>query len=396
MPDIAPLPDAETLKFQFATAGQIRFGWGRLQEVEEIAPGLGRHALVVTGRSRGRAGPLLEILSRRGIQVTRFSVTDEPTVHVARQGTKQARSAGCDFVIGFGGGSVLDTAKAIAALLTNPGDPLDYLEVIGRGRPLQNPGAPTLAIPTTAGTGSEVTRNAVLASPGHRVKVSLRSPLMLPRVALVDPALTLSVPPHITAFTGMDALTQVLEPLVSRRANPLTDGFCREGLPRAARSLGRAFQEGKDRQAREEMALVSLLGGLALANAGLGAVHGFAGPFGGMFHAPHGAVCAALLPHVMAVNVEALRARQPQSPALVRYGEIARLLTGQADATPEQGIEWVLALQRALSIPPLSAYGFSPDHFPALIEKARRSSSMKGNPIELTDEELRTILERAL
>ncbi len=400
MPDIAPPSNIDAsndaVHFQFATAGQIRFGWGRLQEVEEIAPTLGSHALVVTGRSRERAGPLLDLLARQGIQVTRFSVTDEPTVHVARQGTRQARSAGCDFVIGFGGGSALDTAKAIAALLTNPGDPLDYLEVIGRGRPLQNPAAPILAIPTTAGTGSEVTRNAVLASPGHRVKVSLRSPLMLPRVALVDPALTLSVPPHITAFTGMDALTQVLEPLVSRRANPLTDGFCREGLPRAARSLRRAVEEGQDRRAREEMALVSLLGGLALANAGLGAVHGFAGPFGGMFHAPHGAVCAALLPHVMAVNVAALRARQPQSPALDRYGEIARLLTGQAEASPEAGIEWVLALQQALTIPPLSAYGLTPDHFPALMEKARRSSSMKGNPIQLSDEELRTILERAL
>ncbi len=244
-----------------------------------------------------------------------------------------------DLVVGMGGGSVIDAAKAIAALLTNPGDPLDYLEVIGRGLPLANACAPMMAIPTTAGTGAEVTRNAVLASPAHRVKVSLRSASMLPDVAIVDPELTLSMPPAVTAATGLDALTQCLEPFVSHLATPLTDGFCREGLARAARSLRRAYHHGSDVAARRDMALASLCGGLALANAKLGAVHGFAGPIGGMFDAPHGAVCARLLPLVMTANVRALEERSPNSPALVRYAEVAKIVTGDADASIADGVD---------------------------------------------------------
>ena len=208
------------------------------------------------------------------------------------------------------------------------GELLDYVEIIGRGQALTKPSAPFIAIPTTAGTGSEVTRNAVLASPEHRVKVSLRSPLMLARVALVDPELTYDLPPALTASTGLDALTQLIEPFVCLRANPMTDGLCVEGMRRAARSLRVAFTDGQNKSAREDMAVASLFGGLALANAGLGAVHGFAGPIGGMFPAPHGAVCAALLPHVMTANIRALRQRAPGSEALRRYDKVARLLTG--------------------------------------------------------------------
>ena len=233
-------------------------------------------------------------------------------------------------MIGLGGGSAIDAAKAIAALAANGGDPLDYLEVVGRGRSLTQPSLPCIAIPTTAGTGAEVTRNAVLASPEHGIKASLRSATMLPRLALVDPELTYSLPAAVTASTGLDALTQLIEPFTSSKANPLTDALCREGMMRAARSLRTAYEDGRDAAAREDMALASLFGGLALANAGLGVVHGFAGPVGGTFHAPHGAVCAAFLPHVMAVNARALRTRQPGSAALARYDEIARILTGQS------------------------------------------------------------------
>src|SRR5208282_5705063 len=228
----------------------------------------------------------------------------------------------------FGGGSAIDAAKAIAAMLTNKGELLDYVEIIGRGKPLTQPSAPFIAVPTTAGTGSEVTRNAVLASPEHRVKVSLRSPLMLPRVAVVDPELTYALPPAITASTGLDALTQLIEPFVCARANPMVDALCIEGIRRAARSLREVVHQNPGKSAREDMALASLFGGIALANAGLGAVHGFAGPMGGMFAAPHGALCAALLPGVMAANVAALRRRQPGGEGLRRYDEIARLLTG--------------------------------------------------------------------
>ncbi len=384
------------MRFEFATATRIIFGPGTLREVGPIAAQMGSRALVVTGRTRARATPLLDALTAQGIDIVTFSVAGEPTTEVARLGTQRAREADCDMIIGFGGGSVLDTAKAISALLTNGGVPLDYLEVIGRGQPLTRPSAPCIAIPTTAGTGAEVTRNAVLASPEHRVKVSLRSPLMLPRLALVDPELTYTLPPEITASTGLDALTQVMEPYVSKRANPLTDALCREGMRRAARSLRRAYGQGDDAAAREDMALTSLFGGLALANAKLGAVHGFAGPMGGMFPAPHGAICGRLLPHVMAVNVRALQERLPGSEALRRYDEIARILTGSASATAADGVAWVQELCDALQVPPLASYGITPEDFPILIEKASIASSMQGNPIKLTPDEMREILTRAL
>ncbi|HSG20091.1 MAG TPA: iron-containing alcohol dehydrogenase, partial [Burkholderiaceae bacterium] len=276
--------------------------------------------------------------------------------------------------------------------------PLDYLEVIGAGKAITQPAAPYLAIPTTAGTGAEVTRNAVLGSPEHRVKVSLRSPLMLPRLAVIDPELTYQLPPRLTASTGLDALTQLLEPYVSHLANPLTDAICREGLRRAARSLRRAYRQGRaDLPARNDMALASLLGGLALANAKLGAVHGFAGPLGGMFPAaPHGATCAALLPQVMAVNVQALQERATAERALRRYDEVAQILTGSDRATAADGVAWVRDLCRELQIPPLNSYGLTEADFPALIEKSAKASSMKGNPIKLTGEEMAEILRRAL
>ena len=391
------------MRFEFATATRIIFGPGTLREVGPIAAEMGDRALVVTGRTPARAAPLLDELAAQGIDTVTFPVSGEPTTEVARLGTQRARETDRDLVIGFGGGSALDTGKAIAALLTNGGVPLDYLEVIGRGQPLTRPAAPYIAIPTTAGTGAEVTRNAVLASPAHRVKVSLRSPLMLPRLALVDSELTHSMPPEITASTGLDALTQVMEPYVSKRANPLTDALCREGMRCAARSLRRAYacgagrtKQGDDAAAREDMALASLFGGLALANAKLGAVHGFAGPLGGMFPAPHGAVCGRLLPYAMAVNVRALQERLPGSEALRRYDEIACILTGDASATASDGVAWVQELCDALQVPPLASYGITPEDFPVLIEKASVSSSMQGNPIKLAPGEMREILTRAL
>lgn len=384
------------MRFEFATATRIIFGPGTLAEVAPLAAEMGCRALVVTGSTNERAAPLLDRLRKQGVDFVTFNVAGEPTTAVALAGVERAREAGCDFVIGMGGGSVLDTGKTVAALLTNGGEPLDYLEVIGRGQPITRPAAPYIAIPTTAGTGAEVTRNAVLASPEHRVKVSLRSPLLLPRLAVVDPELTYSMPPAVTASTGLDALTQVMEPFVSNQANPLTDTICREGMRRAARALRRAYEDGRDAAAREDMALVSLLGGLALANAKLGAVHGFAGPVGGMFPAPHGVICARFLPHVMEANVRALQARAPDSPALARYDEIARILTGKPTAKAADGVAWVQELCEMLRVPPLSEYGLAEQDFPAVVEKARHASSMKGNPILLTDEELERILREAV
>jgi alcohol dehydrogenase class IV len=382
-------------RFEFATATRIVFGVGALREAGAIAKEFGRNALVVTGRDPKRAKPLTEILTANGVRWVTFSVAGEPEVGTIEKGVAEARQAGCDQVIGFGGGSAIDTAKAIAVMLTNPGELLDYLEVIGRGKALSAAPVPFMAIPTTAGTGSEVTRNAVLAAPEHRVKVSLRSPLLLARVALVDPELTLTLPPGITATTGLDALTQLIEPFVSSRANPMTDALCIEGIRRAARSLAVAVKEGRNLAAREDMALASLFGGLALANAGLGAVHGFAGPIGGMFPAPHGAVCAALLPHVMEANIQALRTRQPDSDALRRYDEVGRLLTNDPKARADEGVRWVGRLLNQLAIPPLGVYGIGPEHADTLVEKAAKASSMKANPILLDPEQLLEILQRA-
>jgi alcohol dehydrogenase class IV len=384
------------MRFDFATATRIVFGPGTLRELGPLIAPLGKRALVVTGSNPGRAAVLFEVLTGPKIAYTTLAVSGEPTIDLARQGTEQAKRDGCDFVIGFGGGSAIDTGKAIAALMTNTGDPLDYLEVIGRGQPIKQLSAPFGAIPTTAGTGSEVTSNAVLASPEHRVKVSLRSPLMLPRLALVDSTLTHSSPPGITAQTGLDALTQVIEPFVSNKTNPITDAICREGIRRAARSLRRAYEQGDDAAAREDMALVGLFGGLALSNAKLGAVHGFAGPFGGMFDAPHGAICARLLPFVMAVNVRALRERQPDGEILQRYHEIAQLVTGNPGTTAEDGVAWARDLCAALKVPPLSHYGLTEADLPTLIEKSGVSSSMQGNPIKLTADEMRDILMQAM
>ena len=240
-----------------------------------------------------------------------------------------------------------------------------------------------------------MTRNAVLGSPEHKVKASLRAASMLPAVALVDPELTYSVPPDVTVSTGLDAFTQCLEPFVSVRANPLTDSLCREGMLRAARSLRRAFENGEDAAAREDMAIASLFGGLALANAGLGAVHGFAGPIGGMFPAPHGAICARLLPWVMEANVRALEQRSSGSQALACYDEIGRLLTGNPAATAADGVAWVQALTEALDVPALSRFGVTPADFPEIVAKSQQASSMKANPIALTDVELTDILRQA-
>ena len=374
------------VNFEFATATRIVFGPGKLREIGTIAKSFGARALVVIGKSAGavqRVEPLLSALTGAGVEYATFSVAGEPTIDVVRTGTQRARDERCDLVISFGGGSVIDTGKAIAALMTNGGDPLDYVEIIGKGQPVIKPSAPFIAIPTTAGTGAEVTRNAVLGSPEHHVKVSMRSPLMLPRVALVDPELTYDLPPAITATTGLDALTQLIEAFVSVKANPMTDAICREGMMRAARSLRKAYETG-DPAAREDMCVASLFGGMALANAGLGAVHGFAGPLGGMFDAPHGALCAALLPHVMDVNERAAKQRSQKNTTIQRFDEVQHIVGD------------IEALVRALNIPSLSHYGVKREDFPAVIEKAKASSSMKGNPLPLRDEELREVLDRAL
>jgi len=381
--------------FEFATAGRIMVGPGRVAELPGVLAGLGSRVLVCTGADPARHAGLLAGL---GVPAAVFPVPGEPTVELAQAAVAAAREHGADVVAAIGGGSVIDTGKAVAMLLGNGGDPLDYLEVVGSGRPVTRPAAPCIAVPTTAGTGAEVTANAVLAVPARRLKASLRSPLMIPRVALVDPLLTLSCPPAVTAASGLDALTQCLEPFVSVRATPLTDGPAREGLRRAAAGLRAAYADGQDAQARADMALCSLLGGIALANAKLGAVHGLAGVIGGTAHVPHGIACAAVLAPVIEANVRALRsgpARADQDP-LDRYAEVARLLAGDRASSIEDGLAWIRETLGMLQVPGLAAFGLGPQHVGEVAVKALTSSSMQGNPVTLSQDDLEAILLQAL
>jgi alcohol dehydrogenase class IV len=383
------------MTFEFATAGRVIFGRGTVTQLPALARESGRRAMVVTGSNPQRHAGVLAHLLEAGLEITRFPVSGEPTTGDILRGVDLAQTENVELVIGLGGGSVVDAAKAIAAMATQPGNLFDYLEVIGRGQPLDRPPLPHLAVPTTAGTGAEVTRNAVLASPEHGLKVSLRHHSMLPTVALIDPELARDCPPPVTAASGMDALVQCLEAYVSRKAQPMTDALCLEGIRRAVRSLEAAVADGSDLDAREDLALAALFSGIALANAGLGAVHGFAAPLGGQFHAPHGAVCAALLAPVWAANLKKLRA-QGDGAALARFEAIARLLpTGSNHPEAEDAATYFRDLSQRLAIPPLRHYGIQETDHLDLARKAAASSSMRGNPVELDQEELLGILRGA-
>jgi alcohol dehydrogenase class IV len=384
------------VRFDLAVPADVRFGAGRVSEVPEALAGLGAtRVLVVTGRTTARADPIRSALAEAGVSSIAFGVATEPSIERVRVAMELLAEAGCDAVLGFGGGSALDVAKAAAVLATSGTDPREHLEVIGAGRPLVTPGLPCVAVPTTAGTGSEVTRNSVLSGGG--VKASLRSPLMLPRVAVVDPDLLVGLPRPTIAASGMDALSQLIEPLLSQRANPFSDALARDGVHRSARSLRPAYEEGMvDAAVREDLALASLFGGMCLANSGLGAVHGIAAAAGARLSAPHGAVCAAVLGAAMEVNLSALRERAPEHPALVRMAEVATLLTSQSDATLEDAIAWLQELTAALSIPGLASYRLTEDEIPAMVTAAQRASSMRGNPIELSDAEVTEIVTRSM
>jgi alcohol dehydrogenase class IV len=379
--------------FEWAGPGQVVFGVGTAGRLATVCRDWGRRVLVVTGQGR-RVGRVLDGLEEAGVQVVVFGVAGEPTMALVEEGARLGRQAGCEWLLAVGGGSVVDAGKAMAALMANEGPVMDYVEVIGMGRLLERDPVPFAAVPTTAGTGAEATRNAVLSCPEQGVKVSLRHRLMLPRLALIDPELAVTVPPEVTATTGMDALTQLLEAFVCTRSNPMVDALCGEGIGRAVRSLRRVVADGTDLEARSDMALAALFSGMALANAGLGAVHGFAAPIGGRFGLAHGAVCAALLPAVWAVNVRAVRARGT-AEQLERFRRVAVGLTGDAGARAEDGVEWLGALAGDLRIRSLGELGVGQGDWADLILQARRASSMKANPVVLTEDELVECLSEA-
>ncbi len=386
------------LRFQFATTGEIIFGSGRISEIGDHARAFGKKVLIVTGKQPDRAARLIELLKRADCSIQLLPIKGEPTIKEVSAGAKAARAKNIEAVIGIGGGSPIDAAKAIAALATNKGNVLRYLEVIGDGEPLTEAPLPTIAIPTTAGAGAEVTRNAVLKSPEHKLKVSLRHKKMLPEIALVDPQLTLSLPPSVTAYTGLDALTQLIEPYFCKRRSPLTDSLCLEGMDRAARHIRTAYSQGDDLQARENLCIASLFGGLALANSGLGAVHGFAAPIGGMFNAPHGAVCAALLPAALHTNLNAIEIGDSadKSELLDRFTNMSRLLLMMNGVEPQDGVSWIAKLCQDLKVPGLAHWGITKSDIAPLVAKAKNASSMKPNPVVLSDGALSAILEASL
>jgi alcohol dehydrogenase class IV len=395
---------ASVRPFEFSLGTRIVFGRGRFERIGTLGAELGRAALVVTNADReGKQGlqeRLDSLAGASGLALATLWIEGEPEIEDVDRGVELARQAGCDLVIGLGGGSAIDAAKAVAGLLANGGACLDYMEVIGRGLPIRKAAVPWIAAPTTAGTGAEVTRNAVIGSRARAYKASIRSPLLLPRVALVDPELCVGLPRDVTARTGIDALTQCIESYTSNGAGPLTDALALRGVELAGRWLRRACERGHDLDAREAMSLTALISGITLSHAGLGAVHGIAAPAGARFPAPHGAVCAALLPRVMRANIDEARKADPRHPVLERYATIGRALAGDAALGAEEAVEAGAAraadLARDLGIPGLAAFGLAEEAIPGIVEMALRASSMKYNPVRLSPETLAEVLRRAL
>jgi alcohol dehydrogenase class IV len=385
--------------FEFYGVGRVIFGRGGFARVGELAAGMGRSALVVFNGSEELAERLAEMLKAAGVSAVLRRQRGEPVVADVDGAVEAARSAACDIVIGVGGGSAIDAAKATAGLLGNGGSAVDYMEVVGKGLKITKSAAPWMAIPTTAGTGAEATRNAVIGLPEKKFKASIRSELLLPRVALVDAELGVDVPPAVTASSGMDALCQLIESYTSSGATVMTDGLAMQGIGLAAWALRRAYRDGGDVEAREGMAMAALLSGMTLTNAGLGAVHGFAAPIGANFSVPHGTVCAALLPHVIAANVAALRVGGVEA-GLARYAGVGRKLTGEERLNDAEAIEacvrFTAELARALRIPPLRRFGIGEKVIEEMVALARKASSMRFNPVVLSDEALAGVLRAAI
>lgn len=392
------------MKLEVCLPARVVFARGAIDRLGELAAPWGTRAALVRGGSHlERFGTLERVRSQLnavGIDCVEFTFVGEPDTIAVDTATQLARKHACDMVVGLGGGAVLDAAKAVSGLLSLGGEALDYLEVVGRGKPIAAACAPMIAIPTTAGTGTEVTRNAVLTHKSSRFKASMRSVHLIARVALVDPQLTDSVPPRVTASTGLDALTQLIEPFVSTGANPWTDGISLQGVKLAARALPKAWENGSDQAARDDMALASLMGGVCLAHAGLGVVHGFAAPLGAMFPIPHGAACAALLVPGIEANVRALRQLDRAHPTLARFAQLGEILTEKRFATPQEAVDatvdFVRDLVQKLQVPTLSSFGVSASDTPAVVAAAKKASSMRYNPVVLSDQALEQCFREAL
>lgn len=373
--------------FAFASAGQILFGRGRAADAAALIGALGRRVLLVHGADPERARWLNQDLPH----VVSIACRAEPDLPSLEAALTKARAVEPDVVVALGGGSAIDMAKALAALIPASGEILDHLEVVGHGLPLTAPPLPLVALPTTAGTGAEVTKNAVIGVPEARRKVSLRDPAMVPRVALVDPALTDGCAWGVTLASGLDALTQVIEPYLCTLANPMTDALCRSAIPLALPAL-RRLERAEDAGARDAMAYVSLCGGLALANAGLGAVHGFAGVIGGETGAAHGAICGALLPPVLTALSEAA---EPGSLLAARLDEVRGWLATALGLPPARAFDGLKDWAHGAGLPGLSEMGLAFEACERMAQMAQHASSMRASPVRFTDARLAALLEDA-
>ncbi|WP_299503125.1 iron-containing alcohol dehydrogenase [uncultured Roseobacter sp.] len=378
--------------FSFLSPGRIEFGRGVRAQTARRAIAHGKRVLLVRGRSVPWVDALTEKLHSMGAEVTSVFNSGEPTVSGVEQALQQARARGAEVVVAVGGGAVLDLGKAVAALAPGTGSSMDHLEGVGAAKPLYADPLPFIAVPTTAGTGAEVTKNAVIAVPEAGRKVSLRDDRMVPDVAIIDAALTDGAPRAQTLASGLDALTQVIEPFLSHRANPLTDALCRSAIPLGAMALAR-LSKGEDIQARDDMAFVSLSGGLALANAGLGAVHGLAGVLGGRLGAPHGLICGRLMGPVLAANALAIA---KAGADLSRFEAVAQWLGNAFERDAATVFESLPALLDGWKVPRLAQWLTPETDLEAIAREAAGASSMKANPCVLSTGALVQAMQRAI
>jgi len=378
--------------FQFMTSTRILFGEGALQSSLSLLNQYGYSVLLVTGKNTDRASPILHYLKQQNMRYQHVAISGEPNITMIEETALVGRKFKPDLVVAMGGGSVLDMGKALAAVIPNQGDVYDYVEVVGRNVPLKSKPISFIAIPTTASTGSEVTRNAVLRSGQDQVKVSLRSPEMLADVAIIDPTLTYGTDKLTSGRGAMDAFTHLMEAYVCGDPNPLTDMICEEGLRRLSQSILPACLQD-NYKARADISFAAMLGGMAITNAKLGAAHGLASALGGKLDAPHSIITARLAPYVMTENIKAAQ-KAGRSDVLHRYTKVAQILTGRVNARREDGVLWVNMMLEKLALPTLDKFGVCATSFEDVAEDALKSVAIKGNPLPLTKQRLTYILQQ--
>jgi alcohol dehydrogenase class IV len=372
--------------FSILAPPRILFGRGEAAKTPALIRAFGLRGVVVHGANPARAAWLVQAL---GPDILAFPCAGEPTLADLEAALAATRGYRPDWICALGGGAAIDLGKALAALIPAPDGPVAHLEGAGQGLPLKADPLPFIALPTTAGTGAEVTKNAVIGLPDLGRKVSLRDDRMVARLAIVDPALTDGCPKTVTLASGLDAVTQVIEPYVSVKATPYSDAMSRPAIGVGMRALMR-LMAGEDPEARDEMAWVSLCGGLALANAGLGAVHGLAGVIGGMTGAAHGAICGALLGPVLQANRAAAEGR-----ARARLDEVCQVLAGALGSAVDEAPAALQAWSQSAGLPGLQVLGVAPERHAEIASAALGASSMKGNPVVLDEAALREMLQAA-